>query len=254
MRNVTYQKKIAISSVAAVTLLYFMATTPSPKIILVPFLICSLALVGRYTALLFEKEKVADAFRVLFIAGFLLLLFGFLFAADFHALEHSYAVLVFSIPLWLAGIWILKNIFRRHQSEQRSDESSSSGISLPIVVSAILVITTMLAGIAILCLGIRDGSTGLVFGGAFFAFGAFTFVLAVLTIRGVFDSVKVDVLGMYMGIVVAAFGVGAVALRCGETLSLVQTIHEFGLWILVPIVMVVGGTAQIIKSLGKRKS
>ena len=252
MKNIVYSKKILSSVFATVVVLYFMMTTPSPKIIFVPFLICGLAMTARYFALYLGKEKIADAFHMLFVAGFLLFLFGFLFAGSFYALEDNYTLLVFSIPFWIVGIWIMKSIFRRRKPEKGANESAGAKISFPIVVSVILVAVTLLAGAFILFLGIRGGSAGLVFTGAFFAFGALTFVLAALKVQGVFDNVKVDVLGIYMGIVVAAFGIGSVALKYGETLSLGQTIQEFGPWILVPVLMVAGGVAQIVKSLNRR--
>lgn len=111
---------------------------------------------------------------------------------------------------------------------------------------------TLLAGAVILGLGVKDGRFDLIFAGAFFAFGSFTFVLAALKAKGLFDKLKVDVLGAYMGAVIAAFGAGVVVLKYGETLSLSQTVREFGPWIAVPVLMFVVGMVQLVKCLIKR--
>ena len=267
MKNIFYSKKILSSVFATVAVLYFMMTTPSPKIIFVPFLICGLAMTARYVALYLGKEKIAASFHMLFVAGFLLFLFGFLFAADFYALRHEYALLVFSIPFWLAGFWILRKAFRRFRAGEGADRGAGKAegaggtriaggagpkVSFPVIMGTVLVVAAVLAGVVVLYLGIRDGSTELVFTGAFFTFGAMTFVLAALKIQGVFDNAKVDILGIYMGAVIAAVGFGFFALKYGEALSLAQMAEELGLWIAVPVLMFAGGIVQIVKSLNRK--
>lgn len=218
MKQTLLSTKAISALLASTVLLYVLATTPSPKIILMPFLVCSLSIAGREIALTFGKEKIATVFRTTFTAGFLLLLLGFLFAEIIYAEEGSYTLIIASLPFWLVGIALLKRLIQRlkPQSEPREDlnqtpdpsPSKRPPISLPIVMSLLLVGFTLLAGVVILIMGIKEASFELIFAGAFFAFGSFTFVLAALRAKGLFDSLKVDVLGAYMGAVVAAFGVG----------------------------------------------
>lgn len=282
MKQTLLSTKAITALLASAVLLYVLVTTPSPKIILVPFLVCSLSIAGREIALAFGKEKVAAAFRVLFTVGFLLLLFGFLFAEIIYAKEGSYTLIVASIPFWLVGVAMLKRLLQRFKpqpqpeselqpepqpqpesqpelapdgdAEQASGPSSSKRptVSFPIIMSSLLVGFTLLAGVVILIMGVRDGRFDLMFAGAFFAFGSFTFVLAALKAKGLFDSLKVDVLGAYMGAVIAAFGLGAVVLKYGETLSIAQTVHEFGPWIAIPALMVAVGVIQFVKCLVRR--
>lgn len=253
MNSVVQSKRIVSSILVTAVLLYFMATTPSPRIIFVSFLICSLSMTVREVSLLLGKEKTAFVFHMMFAAGFLLFWLGFLVAAAYYALEkNSYGLLALSIPFWIIGVRVLRNILQRGKLKEKTGENARPKIGFPVVASAIPVGAALMAGVVILCLGIGNGSTGLVFAGAFLVFGAFTFVLLALILQGRFDNVIVDVLGIYMGAMIVAVGLGFVALKYGKTLSLVQTVEEIGLWIVVPILMIAGGVTQIVKSLNRK--
>ena len=233
-------------------LLYLMAASASPKIIFVPFLICSLSMVGKNISILFGKECFAKVFHKLFTVGFSLFWFGFLAAAAFLCIrDKNYNLLVFSIPFWVVGICFVKIRFLRDKTNQRelSAETGESKFNFPIVMSAILVIAALLTGIVILVLGVMNKSVGQVFAGAFFLFGAFTFVLFALLLRGFFDKLKVDVLGIYMGVLIAAVGIGFIALKYMGTCSIEKTIEAFGLWIIIPILMIAAGVLNVIKCL-----
>lgn len=257
MKQSIFLKKIISSIFITATLLYFMANTPSPKIIFVPFLICSLSMAGQNIALLLNKEKIAIAFHKLFAAGFFLFWFGFLAIAAYLCIrDKNYSLLVFSIPFWVVGVCFAKNrLFRgKPKKKRKTKKVAESKFAFPIIMSAILVAIVLLAGVIVLILGIKDGNAGLIFAGAFFVFGAFTFVLAALMLQGYFDKVKVDVLGIYMGAVIAAVGIGSIALKYGETHSLEKTIEEFGLWIIIPILMIAVGVIEVVKCLKNKKT
>ena len=55
---------------------------------------------------------------------------------------------------------------------------------------------------------------------------------------------RIDIFGLYVGIFFVVFGLGI-------TLFVLQT-QNFGLWILIPVLMAVAGVAQIIKCLRNR--
>ena len=72
-------------------------------------------------------------------------------------------------------------------------------------------------------------------------------MLAALTLKGCFDKVKMDVLGLYAGAVIALIGIGFLLLMCKEPAN------SYGLWIIIPILMVVVGVFQVIKCIRNRK-
>ena len=87
-----------------------------------------------------------------------------------------------------------------------------------------------------------------------FTSGSLAFVLAGLTIKGCFDKVKIDVLGLYAGVVIAVIGLGFLLLKHRESYSLIETVKSFGLWIVIPIMMTVVGIFQVVKCLKNRNS
>ena len=107
--------------------------------------------------------------------------------------------------------------------------------------------------IFLLVLGIKDADLGLILGGVIFTFGSFAFVLAALTIKGCFDKVKIDVLGLYAGIAIAVIGIGFILLKFRESYSLVEIVRSFGLWIIIPILMIAVGVYQVIKCIRNKK-
>lgn len=219
--------------------LYLMAKTPSPKIIFVPFLICGLSLAGKSLGQIMDREKWVTVFHKLFILGFLLFWFGFLVVAAFISIQDkNYSLLIFSLPFWLVGIYLTKNKLLGKKSGK-----AGSPFRFAFVVSTALITIAILAGILLLILGIQRKEPGLLFGGAFFVLVSFAFVLGWLTVNGKFESCKIDVLGLYMGVVLVGIGTGI----------LVWKFAELGIWILIPILMTVAGLLQILKSIRKRK-
>lgn len=94
-----------------------------------------------------------------------------------------------------------------------------------------------------------NSKNGLIYFGAFFTFGTLTFVIIGLSILGVFDKIKIDVVGTYIGCFFTITGIGMVLLQNGTTMSFIETIKHMGLWILIPIIFVVAGILQLIQGL-----
>ena len=221
-------------------LVYILFRTSSPKIILTPFLICSISLTGKSFAQLLSKEKLASVFHKLFILGFLLFWFGFLSVAAFICIrDKSYGMLLFTLPFWVVGIYLVN----RQLLGKKSKQMTGSPFRFAHIVSTVLVTIALLAGIFLLVLGIQRKETGLLFAGGFFLFGGFTFVLANLTVRGTFDKAKIDVLGMYMGIFLTALGIGIIVWKA-EVLTVL---------VVIPALLVIAGIAQIVKCLKNKK-
>lgn len=237
MNNNVNIKKLGSALFIMVLLFYFMMKTPSlnSKIIFIPFIICAITLIGKNIALFCRKKDLAVTFSRLFTIGFLLFWFGFLSVALFICIrDKNYNTLVFTLPLWIAGIFIVKRRFLRSQSEKNGRMT----IPIGIIVGSILVLITLIAGVMLLAQGIVTTDLKLLLVGGFFAFGAFTFVLVALTVKGCFERCKVDVLGLYIGILFVAIGVGIIAMIYQQ---------KFGLWIVIPILMIGAGVVQIIK-------
>ena len=88
------------------------------------------------------------------------------------------------------------------------------------MVGSILVLVSLLAGTMILIQGVKNADWKLLFAGGFFTFGTFTFVLAALTVKGCFERCKVDVLGLYIGILFVIIGIGVIAMSYNQSFGL----------------------------------
>ena len=63
--------------------------------------------------------------------------------------------------------------------------------------------------------------------------------------KGCFDKCKIDVLGLYVGIFFVAIGSGIIAIIYQQ---------QFGLWIIIPVLMIVAGALQIVKCIKNKNS
>ena len=99
-----------------------------------------------------------------------------------------------------------------------------------------------------LFVGINKDSI-LIYFGTFFVLGGMVFVLSFLYILGVFDKTKINVLGLYIGIVCIILGIGIITIQFGEGASLMSVIKQMRFWILVPIIFIATGIFQVIKCL-----
>ena len=109
MKQGFYAARLISAIFITVVLLYFMINTPSPKIIFIPFLICSIVMAVKYAALILHMPHFAKLCNKLFAAGFLLFWFGFLAVASYISIrDNQFNMLLFSIPFWLAGFFFAK--------------------------------------------------------------------------------------------------------------------------------------------------
>lgn len=227
---------------AAAVLLYILTSAPGPQIILLPFLICSLAMAGKSIAQILGKDKLVNVFHKIFVAGFLLFWFGFLVVAGYLAIrDQQYSLLCLIVPFSLVGFWITKN-----KLVGRKKRNVDSAFALAQTVSPILVGVVLVAGVFLLVLGFVRAQLALAFMGVFFLCGGGAFVIGTLTVRGVFDHAKIDVMGLYVGIVFAGLGIGFAVMLYTQSQSA-------GAWMLIPLLMAVAGVAQIIKCLKNKK-
>lgn len=237
-------------------LLYFTIRTTNSKIILLPFLICAFAMAGQSIARFCGKEDAVSLFHKVFAAGFFLFWFGFLlFAAWWCIRQRNVQLLLFSVPFWQVGIRLLRTRMGKSEPKRQrtTKKKTESGITFPVVLAAGSVVAVIAAGALLLFLGNRDGRAGMMAGGAFFLLGGFAFVLAALVQRGHFDRFKADVLGLYMGGVLVLAGAGMILLNYAESGSLSAFLCTWGGWLLVPLVMIVGGALMIVRCLKNKR-
>lgn len=249
MKKSLFASKLVSAILITIVLTRSMIITPSPKIIFVPFLICSISMAMEQIGLILNKRKLAILFHKLFTIGFLLFWFGFLIVGAYVCLrDKTYGLLLFTIPFWLIGIFIIK----RQLLNMKPKNKPISNLNFMVIVGASLVGIVLLSGLIILTMGIIRAETFMIFFGGFFVFGGLAFVLGVLNIMGRFDKYRIDVLGLYVGILFVVIGIGFPAIKCREMQSLSETIQAFGFWILIPIMMTVVGVLQIVKCLKNR--
>ena len=89
----------------------------------------------------------------------------------------------------------------------------------------------------------------LIYFGTFFLLGGMVFVLGFLYIWGVFDKIKINILGIYIGIVFLIVGIGIIGIQLREVSSLISIIKQMKFWILIPIMFIIVGFFQIVKCL-----
>lgn len=97
-------------------------------------------------------------------------------------------------------------------------------------------------------------NNGLIYFGAFFILGGMVFVLIFLQIKGVFDKIKIDVIGTYMGVTFTIIGIGIILFQNGTTSSFIETVKMMGFWIFIPLMFIIVGILLTIKSLFLQKS
>ncbi len=251
MKKSLATRKLITSIMVTVTLVYFMAKSPSPKIIFVPFLICGIAMIGKCIAQILNKEKLAFIFGKIFVLGFFMFFIGFLAVAGYTSIrDKNYSRLLFLIPFCIIGTFMIKKKLLNKEQKKNGE----SFFTFAFIISALLIVIAFLAGIFFLITGIKEGNYGLIFGGVIFTSGSLAFVLAGLTIKGCFDKVKIDVLGLYAGVDIAVIGLGFLLLKYRESYSLIEMVKSFGLWIVIPIMMTAAGVFQIVKCLKNKSS
>lgn len=230
------------AALGTIGVLLYLMSKPSPKIVLLPFLICALAMAAKSVSQILGKDKWTMVFHRIFVAGFLLFWFGFLAAAAYVSVrDKQYSLLVFAVPFWLVGGFVIRNKLLRKKSKKEV-----SPFRFANAVSSVLVSLVLLAGILLLILGIARIQWGLIFMGAFFLCGGGIFVLVFLSTQGVFDGTKIDVLGLCFGFVFVVAGVGF-------TVMIYTFADTSGLWVLIPLLMAAAGILQIIKCLKNKK-
>lgn len=107
MKKVIMTKNIIMATIVIIFLTWaFLKNEIVGKIIILPFLICALAILGGNISLLFKKDKLAKIFSMIFKISFGLYIFGILGYTIYYAFANkAYSLLI------VVGIFILLIIF-----------------------------------------------------------------------------------------------------------------------------------------------
>ena len=129
----------------------------------------------------------------------------------------------------------------KEKTFSKQNEKTKFGIpAFGIILLVISWITLIVVGIGLLIQGFIEKEFGLIFMGGFFFFGALAFLLGILTLKGCFDKCKIDVFGLYVGVLFILIGSGIIAMIYQQ---------KFGLWIVIPVLMIAAGVWQVSKCL-----
>ena len=234
-------KNLVTSLVVTVMLISIMMKTPSPKIIFVPFLLCSISMAGQSIALLIGKKVIANFFHKIYAAGFFLFWFGCIGLGSFICIrDKNFGMLLFLGIFLVVGILMM----RRKLFNKRGTEESA--IDMRIIVGSLLVVIVLLAGVVLVIWGIKRQVGGIIFMGAFFVLGASAFILGALALKGCFDKCKIDVLGLYFGIVFVIIGIGFFIMGYHSQNNIPKAV------LVIPGLMAAAGVLQVVKCIKNR--
>lgn len=117
LRRISYAIELLgiISIIIIILWLMINSNDKFTKIILIPFLIASLATLGKLCSLYFKNINWTIFFHKLYTIGFLIFWFEFLIVADYIAINNKqYDMIIFSIPFWIVGIYFAyKNFIKK---------------------------------------------------------------------------------------------------------------------------------------------
>lgn len=318
-----------------ILLICLFVKTPNGKIVLIPFLVCSFASLGKSVATIVEKPDYSKIFDKIFIGSFSVFWFGILIYWCYVSIKRNdYVLPLFSIPFWIVGIAIVKKSFFTTKKDSKSSKRKVK-FNFRIIGGSILVLIIFLMGVLLLFFGIKDtyvfnqetkhyiATNGyyldyevsdsdqdgtlykltyryevdgqeylittdsgtnyippqnsirevrynpdnpekavlvgtnrnniFIFMGVFFLLGSLTFVLGALTVLGYFDRFKIDVIGTYIGAELVIVGIGILLFQNGTTISLLETVKSFGVWILIPLMFIAVGILLLVRSLFSKK-
>ena len=230
-------RRLIVSIFNTIVLLYFMTKMTNMKIILVPFLICSAAMASQCIAEILHQEKLANIFRIIYKKGFFIFWFGFLAIAMYKCIkDQEYGMVIYLFAFVLAGIWMLR----------KDKKDSNARFSVGAILAVGLVVIALLAGVFLLVMGFMRNEGGLIFGGAFFLMGGIAFVLGGLSVKGCFDNFKIDIVGLYFGIVFVIIGSGFFIMAYRSPATVPRLV------LVIPALMTAAGILQVVKCIKNR--
>lgn len=113
MKNVIVIRKIFISLLATIIcILAFLQNNLFAKVIITPFIICSISIFAENIFLLLNKEKISNIFKYIFRISFFTYMFGFLIYAFYYCIVNkSYDFIIVILIFLIFGIYFFKKVF-----------------------------------------------------------------------------------------------------------------------------------------------
>lgn len=233
-------RKLVISIFNTFVLLFFVTKMENFKFVLIPFIVCSLSVAGQSLGELLHNDRMANLFRRIYVDGFALFWFGFVSVGVFQSVrERNYGMVLYLLLFAAVGYWVM----RKPKREANGTAKFNTGL----IIACGLVCIALLAGVFLLVLGFMRHEGGLIFGGAFFLMGGIAFVLGGLSVKGCFDNCKIDVVGLYFGIVFVIVGIGFFIMAYQNPANVPRLV------LVIPALMAVAGAALVVKCIKNRK-
>ena len=90
------------------------------KIAIIPFMICTLSILGATVSSIIKKDKFIPLFSNIFFISILLYWFGFLIFMNYRLFKNQeYNMILFTVPFWIIGIFLFyKKIIKRKQHKK----------------------------------------------------------------------------------------------------------------------------------------
>lgn len=157
LRNI---KQTITALITSIFLSYVLITTKDllTRIIVIPFLLFGISYFIKNVCIMLNKNKLAKIFSKINVIAFLIYLFGFTTFWCYTSLKNgAYLQTIFSIPFWIAGIFIIrKRFFSQKANTNNKKKKSKINIDFKILISAFLVLVVFLSGVVMLFFGIKD--------------------------------------------------------------------------------------------------
>lgn len=106
-------RKMFISLVATIICIWaFFQNNLFAKVIISPFIICSISMFSENIFLLFNKEKISNIFKYIFRVSFFVYVFGFLSYAFYYSIvNRSYTLIILIAIFLIFSIYFFKKSF-----------------------------------------------------------------------------------------------------------------------------------------------
>lgn len=113
IKNVFRIRKVLISLLAIIICTWaFFQNGLFAKVIISPFIICSIAMFAENIFLLLNKEKISNIFQYIFRISFFTYMFGFLSYAFYYSIiNKTYHVIIVIVIFLIFGIYFFKKAF-----------------------------------------------------------------------------------------------------------------------------------------------
>ncbi len=111
MKKIYIMKNIIGAAIVIIILLWaFLKNMLIGKLMILPFLVCAISILGGNIAILIKKEKIAKVFNLIFKVSIFLYILGILSYTVYYAFVHrSYSLIIIVLIFVILGLLTLKN-------------------------------------------------------------------------------------------------------------------------------------------------